>query len=421
MQNPVSVSTKLTKNLIAAAAAVTTCGVLSTTAVAADLEVTHWWTSGGEAAAVAEFAKAFDATGNKWVDGAIAGSGGTARPIIISRILGGDPMGATQLNHGKQAQELIEEGLLTDLTEIAEKENWKDIVFPSSLLEACTLDGRIYCAPVNIHSAQWLWLSHGAFKEADVDVPANWAEFVAAAPKLKEAGIQPLAMGQQGWQQNLAFGTITIAVAGMEAWKEVSVNKNIEVASGPEYKKVFEAVVEARELAKGSDVQDWNLATNMVITNKAGGQIMGDWAQGEFQVAGQVAGEDYTCLPGLGVNEILDTGGDAFYFPVVKDEETKKAQLELASLLVSPEVQVNFNLKKGSLPVRGDIDLLTANDCMQKGLKILADGNVLPSGDMALSPDTQTQIEDLMAEFWSSDMSAEDAQANYASIIESSE
>ena len=43
-------------------------------ASATDLEVTHWWTSGGEAAAVAELAKAFDATGNKWVDGAIAGS-----------------------------------------------------------------------------------------------------------------------------------------------------------------------------------------------------------------------------------------------------------------------------------------------------------------------------------------------------------
>jgi glucose/mannose transport system substrate-binding protein len=45
---------------------------------ATDLEVTHWWTSGGEAAAVAEFAKAFDATGNKWIDGAIAGP--AARP-----------------------------------------------------------------------------------------------------------------------------------------------------------------------------------------------------------------------------------------------------------------------------------------------------------------------------------------------------
>jgi glucose/mannose transport system substrate-binding protein len=31
---------------------------LSTSVNATDLEVTHWWTSGGEAAAVAEFAKA---------------------------------------------------------------------------------------------------------------------------------------------------------------------------------------------------------------------------------------------------------------------------------------------------------------------------------------------------------------------------
>ena len=388
---------------------------------ATELEVTHWWTSGGEAAAVSEFAKAFDATGNKWIDGAIAGSGGTARPIIISRILGGDPMGATQLNHGRQAEELIEEGLLTDLTELAEKEGWRDFINPISLLDACTLDGRVYCAPVNIHSAQWLWLSHGAFKQAGIEVPNDWAEFVAAAPKLADAGILPLAMGQQGWQQNLAFGTITVAVAGMDAWTEVSVNKNAEVAAGPVYKEVFDAAAAARDLARGSNVQDWNMATNLVITDKAGGQIMGDWAQGEFQVAGQTAGEDYTCLPGLGVNEILDTGGDAFYFPVVDDEETKKAQMELASLLVSPEVQVNFNLKKGSLPIRGDIDLSTANDCMQKGLKILADGNVLPSGDMALSPDTQTQIEDLMAEFWSTDMPAADAQASYAAIIEDAE
>lgn len=390
-------------------------------ATSADLEVTHWWTSGGEAAAVKEFADAFNATGHNWVDGAIAGSGGTARPIIISRILGGDPMAATQLNHGRQAEELIEAGLMTDLTELAEKEGWKDVVFPPSLLDACTLDGRIYCVPVNIHSAQWIWLSHGAFEAAGVDVPSDWNEFVAAAPKLQEADILPLAMGQQGWQQNLAFGAITIGVAGIDAWRKVQVERDAETAAGPEYKAVFDAVVAARELARGSNVQDWNQATNLVITDKAGGQIMGDWAQGEFQVAGQVAGKDYTCLPGLGINEILDTGGDAFYFPVVKDEEVQKAQLELASLLISPEVQVAFNLKKGSLPVRGDIDLSAANDCMQKGLKILADGNVLPSGDMSLTADTQTQIEDLMAEFWSSDMSAADAQESYVAIIEDAE
>ena len=170
--------------------AISTALTMGTMVGAADLEVTHWWTSGGEAAAVSEFAKAFEGkTDHTWIDGAIAGSGGTARPIIVSRIIGGDPMGATQLNHGRQAEELIEAGLMTDLTELAEAQGWKDLVNPSSLLDACTYEGRIYCVPVNIHSAQWLWLSHGAFEKAGLSVPANWSEFVAAAPKLEEAGL----------------------------------------------------------------------------------------------------------------------------------------------------------------------------------------------------------------------------------------
>lgn len=403
----------LTKKLLTATAIVSATSVGAT-----ELEVTHWWTSGGEAAAVAKFAEAFDASGDTWVDGAIAGSGGTARPIIVSRILGGDPMGATQLNHGRQAEELIEAGLMLDLTDVAEAEGWKDIVYPSSLLDSCTLDGRIYCAPVNIHSWQWLWLSNQAFADAGVDVPSNWDEFVAAAPALEAAGKIPLAMGQQAWQSSGAFGVMTVAIAGPEAWLAVNQDKNADVAAGPEYAKVFEAAAAARAMAANSNVQDWNQATNLVITGQAGGQIMGDWAQGEFQVAEQVAGEDYTCLPGLGVNEIISTGGDAFYFPVQDDPEVEAAQKRLAALLLSPEVQVSFNLAKGSLPVRGDVNLEAANDCMRKGLEILASGNVLPDGTQTLSPDTASQIEDLMVEFWSDDsVTAADAQARYASII----
>jgi glucose/mannose transport system substrate-binding protein len=133
-----------------------------------DLEVTHWWTSGGEAAAVAELAKAFNKTGNHWVDGAIAGAGDIARPIMISRITGGDPMGATQFNHGRQAEELVQAGAMRDLTDIATKEGWKNFIKPVSLLDGCTLNGKIYCVPVNIHSQQWLWLSNKAFADAGV-------------------------------------------------------------------------------------------------------------------------------------------------------------------------------------------------------------------------------------------------------------
>ena len=409
---------KLTKALLGATAL---CAA-ATTAHAVDLEVTHWWTSGGEAAAVSQFAKALnEKTDHTWVDGAIAGGGGTARPIMISRILGGDPMHATQFNHGRQAEELVEAGLMLDLTDVAEAEGWKDVIHPSSLLDSCTIDGRIYCAPVNIHSWQWLWLSNSAFADIGVDVPTNWDEYVAAMPALQEADKVPLAMGGQSWQSNGAFGVMVVALAGVDAWKAVNADKNADVAAGPEYAKVFEAAAAAREFSKDTNVQDWNQATAMVIEGKAGGQIMGDWAQGEFAVAEKVAGEDYTCLPGLGVNEIISTGGDAFYFPKQDDPEIEAAQKELAALMLSKAVQVDFNLKKGSLPVRGDVDLSAANDCMKKGLAILASGNILPDGNQLLSADTTGQIEDLMTEFWSSDMSAADAQAEYAALIASAD
>ncbi len=385
---------------------------------ATDLEVTHWWTSGGEAAAVAELAKAFDATGNHWVDGAIAGSGSTARPIMISRITGGDPMGATQFNHGRQAEELVQAGLMKDLTDVATAGKWKDIIRPSTLLDSCTIDGKIYCAPVNIHSWQWLWLSNAAFAKAGVPVPKNWDEFVAAAPALEKAGIVPLAVGGQGWQASGAFNVLMIAIGGKDNYLKVFKDKDAKVAAGPEIAKVFKAADDARRMSKGSNVQDWNQATNLVITGKAGGQIMGDWAQGEFQVAKQVAGKDYTCLPGLGVNEIISTSGDAFYFPLQKDAEKAKAQDVLAATLLDPKTQVAFNLKKGSLPVRGDVDLAAANDCMKKGLDILAKGNIVTSSDQLASPDTTKQIEDLFAEFFANEtMTPDAAQKRFADII----
>ncbi|MDH6267251.1 glucose/mannose transport system substrate-binding protein [Rhizobium sp. SG_E_25_P2] len=388
---------------------------------AAELEVTHWWTSGGEAAAVAEFAKAAEANGIKWKDGAIAG-GDNARQIILSRISGGDPMGATQLNTGRDAEDLVKAGLMTDLTPIAEKEGWKNFIRPGKLLDSCTYDGKIFCVPVNIHSFQWMWVNRHVFEDNGLKAPTNWAEFVAEAPKLKEKGVTPLAVGGEPWQINGMAGVFQIAIGGVDLYKKIQINKDADAAASPEMTKVFQAIADARGLVDDGFVgRAWNDATNMVITGKAGAQIMGDWAQGEFSVAGQVAGKDYDCLPGLGMQAVLDTGGDAFYFPKPKgdNQEQIDAQLKLASILVSKETQVSFNLKKGSLPIRGDIDMNAANACMQKGIKILENpDNILPSGEQSFSSDTQKQMEDMWVEFFNTpEMTPEEAQARFVEII----
>ncbi len=389
------------------------------TAKAADLEVTHWWTSGGEAAAVAEFAKAVNASGDKWVDGAIAGSGDVARPIIISRILGGNPMGATQLNPGTDADELIKAGLMTDLTELATKDKWNDILRPKSQMASCTVNGKVYCVPVNLHSAQWMWTNRKVFADAGLQPPKNWGELVAAAPALKAKGIQPLSMAQ-GWPVGLMINDLIVAVAGVDTYVKVYKDRDLALASGPAMGKVFEAVDAARKMVDQKQVtKQWNEAVALVITGKAAANVMGDWAGGEFQVAKMVPGKDYDCLPGLGVEPVLNTGGDVFYFPKNKDPKVTEAQMKMASTLITKEVQVAFNLKKGSLPMRADVDLASANDCMKKGLEILDKGTkVFPNDVQMIDRDSINQINDLFTNFFAKpEVTAADAQAKFAAII----
>jgi glucose/mannose transport system substrate-binding protein len=386
---------------------------------ATDIEVTHWWTSGGEAAAVAEFAKAVDASGDHWVDGAIAGSGDVARPIIISRILGGNPMGATQLNPGHDADELIKAGLMLDLTELATKEKWNDILRPKSQLASCTVDGKVYCVPVNLHSAQWMWTNRKVFTDNGMEPPKNFAELVADAPKLKEKGIQPLSLAQ-GWPVGLLIGDMIVAVAGVDNYVKVYKDRDLAMAAGPEFGKVFEAIDAARKMVDQKQVtKQWNEAVGLVVNGKAAANIMGDWAGGEFQVAKMTPGKDYDCLPGLGVTPVLNTGGDVFYFPKNKDPKVTEAQMKMASTLITPAVQVAFNLKKGSLPMRADVDLGAANDCMKKGLEILDHSTaVFPNDVQMLDRDSINQINDLMTNFFSKpDMTTADAQAKFVEII----
>ncbi|MEO6300930.1 MAG: ABC transporter substrate-binding protein [Paracoccaceae bacterium] len=392
---------------------------LPSAAMATDLEVTHWWTSGGEAAAVAEFAKAFDATGNHWVDGAIAGSGDVARPIIISRIMGGNPMGATQLNPGKDADDLVKAGLMLDLTDLATKDEWAKILRPKSQLDSCTIDGHIYCVPVNLHSDQWMWTNRKVFQDAGLEPPKNWNDLIADAPALQAKSIIPLSVAE-GWPVGLMIRDLIVAIAGVDTYVAIYKDRNLDLAGGPEMAKVFAAVDAARKIVDPKTVvPQWNEAVGLVINGKAAANVMGDWAGGEFTVAGMVAGKDYDCLPGLGLEPVLNTGGDVFYFPKNADPEVTKAQLVLASTLITKETQLAFNLKKGSLPIRADVDLAKASDCMKKGLEILDHGSkVFPNDSQMLDRDSLNQIRDVMNNFFADpSVTPADAQAQFVEVI----
>ncbi|KQN72690.1 MULTISPECIES: ABC transporter substrate-binding protein [unclassified Devosia] len=397
----------------------------STSSYAADLEVTHWWTSAGEAAAVAEFARVFEEeTGNKWIDSALAGSGTGANPVIISRIIGGDPMGATQMNTGRDAEELIQAGLIRDLTDVVADMNIDSFYVDQSLLEPCKIDGGLYCLPVNIHSWDWLWLSTKAYEKIGQPVPKDWNEYVASWPALQEAGILPFGLAT-GWPFSGIPGVLMSGIGGSDLVLKINRDKDAEAVRSPEFRKVAEALDALRKVVSPETmVPSFGDVGTQLIEGTAAGNIHGDWLQGDLQVAGAVPGKDYECLPALGLGTQLTGGGDSFYFPVLPegtDPAVIEAQAQLARTIISPEAQLAFNLKKGSMPIRTDIDLSQANPCMQKALGLLKNG-LLPSGDFALSADTQQQMTDLNTEFLDDDsITVDDYIERYASIIESAD
>ena len=54
---------------------------------------------------------------------------------------------------------------------------------------------------------------------------------------------------------------------------------------------------------------------------------------------------------------------------------------------------------------------------MKKGLETLAAGNVIDSTDQLISPDAVGQVNDLLSEFFATDMAPADAQARFAEIL----
>ena len=138
-------------------------------------------------------------------------------------------------------------------------------------------------------------------------------------------------------------------------------------------------------------------------------------------MAGEKPGVDYACIAGPSEKPYLSTGGDIFLFPKQDDPELEAAQLKMASMMVNPRVQALFNLAKGSLPVRDDVDLALADECMKKGIELLKNPETVVGDPINfVTEDTDGQIRDLFAEFWADDsLSVADAQERFAKIIES--
>jgi glucose/mannose transport system substrate-binding protein len=388
-------------------------------AVAQKADVMHWWTSGGESRAVAVFAKEYNKQGGTWVDDASVGPQ-AEHAAALNRIAGGNPPTAMQWNIGVAVRQLAEQGVLTSLDDLAKQGNWVPNL-PPLLVKNMSYDGHVIAVPVDLHGANYQFYSVKVFDDLKMQPPKTWDEFLAMAPKIKAAGYIPLAYGANAQQVDWLFEAILAGAGGKDLYRKVWVDHDAKAAGSDAMVHVFDLMGQLRQYVDaGSPNRKWNDTLALVENNKAALMIVGDWAKGDFAAANKKLGTDYGCQMAPGNQDAYVMTVDVFVFPVNSKPEEKAAQDKLATLMMDPAVQTEFNAFKGALPARLDADIADLDGCAKMGQKVMSGGaaNQLPNFALAFSPDTQGQIEDPLVNYWSNAAaSPADAAKQLSTII----
>jgi len=331
------------------------------------VQMLHWWTSGGEAAALNVLKQAVAKEGYAWKDVPVAGGGGEAAMTTLKALVAaGNPPTASQIL-GYFALDYAEAGKLNNVDEMAKEQHWADVV-PKALQKFTTTNGHWDAIPINIHSVNWIWVNKAVMAKIGGTEPKNFDEFLALLDKAKKAGVIPLALGGQPWQEAVIFDSVVMSTGGPEFYKKAFVDLDENALKSDTMKKSFDNLAKLKPYVDANFAgRDWNLATAMVIKGDALLQVMGDWAKGEFKAAHKEPGKDYMCYRFPGTDGAVIYNTDMFaLFKVSADR--RAGQLALAKAAMDPKVQADFNVIKGSVPARTDVPDTEFDMCGKKGI-----------------------------------------------------
>ncbi len=386
------------------------------------VEVLHWWTSGGEAAALDVLKKDLESKGVTWADMPVAGGGGEqAMTALRARVTAGNAPTAVQML-GFDILDWAQQGVVADLNQIASEEGWEEVV-PDALKQFSKYEDTWIAAPVNVHSTNWVWINKEALDAAGGKAPETWDELITVLDKMQENGITPLGHGGQAWQDATIFDAVVLSL-GTDFYKASMIDLDPEALGGEKMGEAFARMEKLRSYVDDNfSGRDWNLASSMVIEGEAGMQMMGDWAKGEFLNADQTPGEDFVCIRFPGTQGAVTFNSDQFVMFQVGDEQ-REAQLMMASAIMDPGFQIAFNTVKGSVPARTDVPNEEFDDCGKKGMADLAEANTNGTlyGSMAHGHANPAAVKnamyDVITQHFNGEISTDDAPAELAAAVE---
>jgi len=411
------------------AAATITAALLSGTAMAEPkVLMLHQWASGNDAASIAKLGEMFTAAGGTWEQTAIAGHTANTLAKLRADVVAGNAPAAVQLK-GPEIGEWNATGGTADMDELAMAEGWDKVIAPE-LLPVMKPDGKWVAAPMNIHRINWIWGNKAAMEGVGVtELPKTWADFNADCDKAIAGGKICLAHLSADWTDATTFEVVVYG-QDPELFKKAFVEGDVEALRSDGMVKAFDQMrlMVSKYMDPAIAGRDYDTASNMMINGDALFFIMGDWELGTIKSVGKEPGVDILCgqaptdwgKPGFILNS------DSVVFFKQSNPDYVEGQKLLAHLIVSPEFQKTFNISKGSIPARIDMDLSDGfNVCQQQSqadLKAsIADGELVRSmaHNMTVLQKYRGAMMDTITEFVNTpEMSSADAANIMADAVE---
>ncbi len=381
------------KTIVAASAMA--LAVLPGAPAIADGDVSHNWNAENEAAALRIFRDKFVELGGEWQDTAFPDTQASISSVK-TRIIGGNPPMALQSALGGVMQEFAEAGLLQNMDDAAAAGGWGDNI-SESMAAVGKHDGSWVAVPVFVDVINWLYTNNDVLAKAGVSPPGTWDEFKASLPVLQDAGVIPLAVGGQDWQEGILFDHVVLA-AGGAALYDGMMSGDPEVVKGDGVRTALEELAGLRPYTdEGKSGRSWNDTATLVATGQAAYFFMGPWAAGAFGDLGEEGGS-WSCRLTPWDNS-LTVVADGFQFIKVEDEADRAAQVLLGNAVMDPATQIAAASAKGTLPVTTAATASDFDGCPAKAVDAMAGATSMTHWN-GRAADVGTAVKDAVSALW---------------------
>lgn len=183
---------------------------------------------------------------------------------------------------GQKDQDMIDAGQLMDLTD-----KISDTVKTqmAASLDSATYDGKIYGVPTTVQPGG-IWYSKDLFAQAGItEAPTTWEELMDACQKLKDAGIDPIAVGaKDAWPAAHWYYWLSLRICSPDVYDESMANKDFSAecwtAAGEKLQELNDAGYFNEGYLTTTAQQGASSSAGLLANHKAAMELMGTWEPG---------------------------------------------------------------------------------------------------------------------------------------------